>query len=324
MKTSDTTKRSKITKGFWGRALPLSTSCFFVPFVVSVVLAAQSTHPYPGLTYIDRTDTAPRQIHMHVIQVDLSTPGLRFKLSPHAGTKEVARETTLQFLTREHAQAAINAHYFVPFPSPDTDVEIIGLGASDGDVYSGFETPAQRYALLPDAPALNIDRENRASIVHRDPSRRDGRAAREGVTLWTALAGSAQIVTDGVVSIPAYRDAAHADGTLLPGGPNNYSNDKSWYAAVTARTAIGVSADSRTLTLFTVDARGDSQGLTVGETAERLIKDFGVWNGLNLDGGGSTSMAMEDPQTHTPRLVNTSSDNPNGRSVGSSLAVFVK
>jgi hypothetical protein len=38
----------------------------------------------------------------------------------------------------------------------------------------------------------------------------------------------------------------------------------------------------------------------------------------------STSLAMADPVTGAARLVNTSSDNPAGRSVWSSLAVFAR
>jgi len=60
----------------------------------------------------------------------------------------------------------------------------------------------------------------------------------------------------------------------------------------------------------------------VREVADALTTEYGVWNALNLDGGGSTSMAMEDPRTHVASLVNVSSDNPAGRSVGDSLAVF--
>jgi len=65
----------------------------------------------------------------------------------------------------------------------------------------------------------------------------------------------------------------------------------------------------------------------VGEVADVLMADYGVWNALNLDGGGSTSMAMEDPLTHRRALVNVSSDRDNpsaGRSVGSSLVVFAR
>ena len=39
-----------------------------------------------------------------------------------------------------------------------------------------------------------------------------------------------------------------------------------------------------------------------------LMADYGVWNALNLDGGGSTSMALEDPVTHARSMVNVSSD----------------
>jgi len=55
--------------------------------------------------------------------------------------------------------------------------------------------------------------------------------------------------------------------------------------------------------------------------ADMLLRE-GAYNAINLDGGGSTTLAMEDPVSHHPRIVNFSSDNPNGRSVASSLAIF--
>jgi len=54
-----------------------------------------------------------------------------------------------------------------------------------------------------------------------------------------------------------------------------------------------------------------------------LIRDFGVVDALNLDGGGSTTMAIEDAQG-VPSIVNVSSDNPAGRVVATSLAVFAQ
>ena len=258
------------------------------------------TLPYVGVTCIDRTETAPRAMHMHIVQIDLRAPGLRFTLSPPAGSREVVRQTTLEFLKQQHAQLAINAHYFLPFPSADTEAWVIGLAASEGRVYSAFESPEQDYALLADAPGVNIDPANRATIVHRDRAQPDGRRVAESVTLWTTLAGSAQIVTGGMTSIP----------------------DLAWYTVVNARTAIGLSRDGRTLTLFTVDKSGGSDGMQVGEVADLLRSDYGVWDALNLDGGGSTTMVLRDPVTHEASIVNASSDNPAGRSVGSSLAVF--
>ena len=284
---------------------------------------ATLTRPFVGIAYIDRTITAPRRAHLHVVQIDLTAEGVRLKLSPPGGSRETLRERTVDFLARERAQVAINAHFFLPFPSDDRDAWLIGLAASDGRVFSGFERPEQRYAIVADAPALNVDAANHASIVHRDRRARDRRRVQERVTLWNTVSGSAQIVTRGAKTIPTYADGTHPNARLAPGGPRRYSNRQSWYDVATARSAIGVSRDGRMLTLFTVDARGDSDGLRVGEVADLLL-GLGVWNALNLDGGGSTSLAMEDPETHQPRLVNTSSDNPAGRAVGSNLAVFAK
>jgi hypothetical protein len=262
------------------------------------------SQPYLGITYVDRVESVPRALHMHIAQIDLTAPGLRFKLSPPAGPREVVRQTTLEFMTQEHAQLAVNAHFFLPFPSADRDAWVIGIAASDGRVYSAFESPEQDYALLADAPGVNIDRDNHATIVHRDRAQADGLHVAEPIVLWTTVAGSAQIVTGGATSIP----------------------DLEWYRAVQARTAIGVSRDGRTLTLFTVDKSGGSEGMQVGEMADLLRRDYDVWDALNLDGGGSTTMVMEDPVTHVPGLVNASSDKDaaSGRPVGSSLAVFAR
>lgn len=62
--------------------------------------------------------------------------------------------------------------------------------------------------------------------------------------------------------------------------------------------------------------------MTVGEIADLLIRDYGVYNALNLDGGGSTTLAMQNPSTGLGSIINVSSDNPNGRSEGSNLAIF--
>ena len=269
-------------------------------------------HPYRGVTYIERTETVPRDQKMHVALVNLEAPRIRFKVTPPGGSRECVRQTTLEFLQQQHAQIAINAHYFLPFPSPDPDAFVVGLAASEGRVYSGFETPVQSYALVQDAPALSIGRDNRVTIVHRDPAFADGMHVLENVTLWNVVAGSAQIVTGGVATIPRY------GVELTAGGPNRYSAEKSWYEQVNARTAIGVTRDGHTLVLFTVDAHGGSAGMKVSEVADLLIRDYGVYQALNLDGGGSTTMAIGG------RVVNTSSDRNGGRRVASSLAVFAE
>ena len=38
------------------------------------------THPFCGVTLISRTETVPRVLSIHVALIDLTAPGLRFKL----------------------------------------------------------------------------------------------------------------------------------------------------------------------------------------------------------------------------------------------------
>jgi len=295
-----------------------------IGFWVARVWAGQTvTHPYTGITLIVRSETSPRAVSMHVAIVDLSAPGIAFKLTSPGGTRETVRQTTLDFLDREQAQLAINSHFFLPFPSRERDAMLVGLAASNGNVYSAFETPAQSYALVADAPVLNIDAANHAGIVHRDPEHTDGTHVRENVTLWNAVAGSAQIVTNGKKTIPVYRDRRHPTGALTPGGREKYSNRKSWYRVKTARTAIALAGDNRMLILFTVDKAGRSQGMRLDEIADLLIRDYHVDSAINLDGGGSTTMAMQDQDSKQGRLLNV----PSGRrprAVGSNLAVFAR
>jgi exopolysaccharide biosynthesis protein len=83
------------------------------------------------------------------------------------------------------------------------------------------------------------------------------------------------------------------------------------------RTAIGFSQDSTKLFLITVDGRQkQSVGMTLHELADLMIK-LGVSYGLNLDGGGSTTMVVNDS------IVN----NPSGeieRAVGNGLLIIYR
>lgn len=271
---------------------------------MALALAAESSNePYKGMTLIHRTESAPRPFSARIVKIALSTPGLRFALTPKSGAREATRQTTLDFLNEQKAALAINGHFFTPFPSEDKECFLVGLAASNGDVYSDFEQPEQSYAIMANAPAINIAEDNTASMITKQDQRK----------LFNAISGSAQVITGGAVTIPRY-----TEGQLSPGGPGKYSNERSWYNVPNARTMIGLSEDAKTLILFTVDRSKDSQGLTVGEAAALLATDYKVHNALNLDGGGSTTLALRDPETNQGGIVNTTQN----RAVCSNLAVF--
>src|SRR5438132_10713214 len=110
---------------------------FFAGVLASGLLADQIvTNPFLGVTMIARTETSPRPESMHIVEIDLSAPGIGFELTPPGGTLETVRQTTVTYLDQVHAQLAINSHFFLPFPSSDPNAMLIGLAASNGNVYS--------------------------------------------------------------------------------------------------------------------------------------------------------------------------------------------
>lgn len=67
-----------------------------------------------------------------------------------------------------------------------------------------------------------------------------------------------------------------------------------------SRTGVGYSQDSRYVYLITVDNNGPSKGMSLREFQQLMVK-LGVWKGMNLDGGGSTTMVsrpLGDTQAH--------------------------
>ncbi|MDQ2085135.1 phosphodiester glycosidase family protein [Herbivorax sp. ANBcel31] len=87
------------------------------------------------------------------------------------------------------------------------------------------------------------------------------------------------------------------------------------------RTMAGSSSNGRELLLVTVDGRQQgSLGMTQTESAS-LMLELGAYNALNLDGGGSTTMAARKPGTQNIEIVNTPSDG-SARRVSNAIGVF--
>jgi exopolysaccharide biosynthesis protein len=80
-------------------------------------------------------------------------------------------------------------------------------------------------------------------------------------------------------------------------------------AARHPRSAVGLSADARTLFIVAVDGRQEnhSRGVTLAELANIFIQ-FGAHNAINLDGGGSTSLVLKDPGSGVFSIANQPSD----------------
>ncbi len=103
-----------------------------------------------------------------------------------------------------------------------------------------------------------------------------------GVT--SAVGGGPRLLVDGQIAV----DWA-AEGF-----------DAGFAGSLNPRTAVGTSRDGRHLYLVTVDGRqAFSKGVSLPGMAA-ILKRYGAWNAINLDGGGSTTLAADGLTVNSP------------------------
>lgn len=73
------------------------------------------------------------------------------------------------------------------------------------------------------------------------------------------------------------------------------------------RTAFGVSQDGQTAIFMVIDGRGDSVGATHAETAA-LMREYGGYNAMHMDGGGSSTMVAQTVEDTEPVVKNEVSE----------------
>lgn len=119
--------------------------------------------------------------------------------------------------------------------------------------------------------------------------------------------GGPVLVRNGRLHVTPQRD-----GFVRPTSPSFYYG---FSAARNPRTFAGVDARGRTV-LVTADGRStDSLGLSITETGA-VAQALGMVEGMNLDGGGSTTMVVGG------RVINAPSDAAGERPVGDALLVL--
>lgn len=102
---------------------------------------------FQGIVYVREVWKRPRPMVIHAVVIDLDADGLHFLVTPpdRVGGRMLRSRTTSGFLEEFHLQVAINANYFRPFhtnspwnyyPHVGDPVDVVGIAASRGDVYS--------------------------------------------------------------------------------------------------------------------------------------------------------------------------------------------
>ncbi|MGY4928362.1 phosphodiester glycosidase family protein [Streptomyces sp. 900105755] len=187
----------------------------------------------------------------------------------------------------------------------DATGRVVSTGARGGRVPAG-DTVLQGIGTAADWLTAHATLGQRVPVteVVRDT---EGRRVRLGQGD-SIVSAAPTLVEDGRPII----DAA-TEGTL---DPKDLSFGYAWSNIRQPRTMAGIDARGRLL-LVTVDGRltGGSEGFTLQEGAE-FMRSLGAVEALNLDGGGSTAMAVNG------KLVNAPSDATGERAVGDTLQVL--
>ncbi len=263
-----------------------------IAVIVAITLASASgastpegsrekeTKLFPGIRYEQKMIEQPTSARLHIVRIDLREPGLRVVLSPGDNSKgmEYVASLTSATLRKRHAQLAVNASFFHPwkpgskgsndfYPQVGDPVNVTGMLLSGGQTVSPVET----------VPDNRIDsilclKSGEARIL-------DGQQCPKGFT--DGIAAGPRLIANG-----ALRDShlEIATGTH-------------------PRTAFAISRDRHTAWIIAVDGRQeDSKGIALFDLAA-FFRSLGAWDAINLDGGGSTTLAIEGPDGQ-PQILN--------------------
>jgi len=254
----------------------------------------------PNYLFFDATRV--RKLRLHAVRIDTQTPGIQWVVTDRAEgwgdpmpefreqnlsefTVRTKRQTTRQFLEEQRAAGipvsyAVNAAPWSPYQS-------------------GFAHPfADRMGLLVAAGRMVCPPDGRYPSLIVDT---DGRMDLRMVPVDSDLSGIQAAVSGFGFCLQAGQPVAK-DTVLHP------------------RTGYGLTEDRRYLIWLIIEGRQvASQGSTVHEVGEWL-RHYGAHNGINMDGGGSTTLVRWDEEQQQAKLVNRPAHGE--RSNGSHLGLY--
>lgn len=201
-------------------------------------------------------------IAVHVTRVDLTNEAIRAV----ASNEEDRGLRVSEYAGRLEAIAAVNADYF------DEQMNPFGVAAGPCGRWSGEPNPMRKQATV----AFG---EGRSRIyAAADLPRPLPRWIDSAVSGWPILV----------------RDCQALGSKELPGSDH-------FTRAPHPRTAVGLSKSGRTLYLVVADGRREGvPGMTLPELALFMRERLRVCSAVNLDGGGSSAMALEGKIMNRP------------------------
>ncbi|MCY3004967.1 MAG: phosphodiester glycosidase family protein [Planctomycetota bacterium] len=229
-----------------------------------------------GVTYARKVRQDPRPLQIHSIEIDMRVAKVSFAVVPGEdpdgdGPAEVALASPNDLAQKVGAIAAINTAAWAMLLDPETGKPgkyKVG-GAAD---ISGWVSQGERMISPPQGGYWSVwmDGSNRISMG-LIASREELQTKR--IDAKWAVSGFRGILKDSKVLVEP-QEVRHP------------------------RTAVGISADGMKFVWLVVDGRqkGYSEGVSEEELA-RLLLESGCTLGINLDGGGSSSMWIRNERS---------------------------
>ncbi|NJR18819.1 MAG: phosphodiester glycosidase family protein [Calothrix sp. CSU_2_0] len=239
---------------------------------------------FRGVVYQRLVESTPRPLVIHLVTIDLNTPGIKPLVTPDIGNfgigekqiidKETKARTTPEFVKEFQVQLAINGSYFSPFrevtpwnyyPHSGDKTTVLGQTISNNKIYA--DQKSNWYVLC-------FTNNNQVQIP-------GGEECPENTI--QGLAGDEILI---------YRGQSKTS-------PNQ--KDKPYPRVVAATDKEG-----KKLWLVLVDGKQPlySEGITKIEL-RKFLKKLGVYTAVNLDGGGSTALVVANPETQgNPKTLN--------------------
>jgi hypothetical protein len=240
---------------------------------------------FRGIVYQRLIESNPRPLVIHLVTIDLNTPGIKPFVTPDIenlgdGNKlnidnETKARTTVEFVKEFQVQLAINGSYFHPFkeitpwdyyPHSGDKTKVLGQTISNSKIYS---SPKKSWYVL------CFSNNNQAQIPGSEKCPEN--------TI-QGLAGDEVLIFRGQTKTSA-----------------NSPKDKPY-----SRVVAATDKEGKKLWLVLVDGKQPlySEGITKVELAQ-FLKSLGVYTALNLDGGGSTTLVVANPEKKgNPQILN--------------------
>lgn len=215
---------------------------------------------YEGVVYQRIIKTQPRPLIIHLIRVDLTQEGINVLVTPGNPDTSLplSARTTSQFLSEYNVQIAINGDGFEPWYARSL-LNYYPHSGDPVDVLGQAVSNGVKYSETTDAePTLFFSKTKNARINQL-----------AGKT-FNAISGNELLLLQG-------KALQGLDTSIQP------------------RTAAGLDKRRRELILVVIDGRqpGYSEGVTLVELAQIML-ELGAHEAINLDGGGSSTLVVEN------------------------------